>query len=60
VTFRDSIRVTIEHGHANHRSDNFFTAAFWYQTEPHAKFPALPKAEDRVPRLHRVGGPDAV
>ncbi|MGA3025665.1 MAG: glycoside hydrolase family 172 protein [Bryobacteraceae bacterium] len=57
VAFRESIRVTIEHGHANHRSDNFFSAAFWYQTEPHQKFPALPKVAERIPRIYRVGGP---
>lgn len=60
VSFQNSLRVTIEHGHANHRSDNFYSAAFWYQTEPHAKFPALPTAEARVPRVVRVGGPGVV
>ncbi len=60
VCFQNSLRVTIEHGHANHRSDNFYSAAFWYQTEPHAKFPALPGAEARVPRVVRVGGPGVV
>jgi len=59
VTFRKSIRVTIEHGQANHRSDNFFSAAFWYQTEPHMKFPALPPVAERIPRIWRVGGPGA-
>lgn len=56
VTFEKSIRVTIEHGHANHRSDSFYSAAFWYQTEPHAAFPALPSPEERVPRVYREGG----
>ena len=56
IAFEKSIRVTIEHGHANHRSDNFYSTAFWYQTEPHAPFPALPAAEDRVPRIYAVGG----
>lgn len=59
ITFEKSIRVTIEHGHANHRSDNFYSTAFWYQTEPHAAFPALPKPEVRVPRVLRVGGAGA-
>jgi hypothetical protein len=59
ITFERSIRVTIEHGHANHRSDNFYSTAFWYQTEPHAEFPALPKPQDRVPRVFRVGGAGA-
>ena len=59
ITFEKSIRVTIEHGHANHRSDNFYSTAYWYQTEPHAAFPALPKPADRVPRVFRVGGAGA-
>lgn len=60
IAFEKSIRVTIEHGHANCRSDNFYTTAYWYQTEPHAAFPALPKPEARVPRVMAVGGPGAV
>jgi hypothetical protein len=59
ITFDKSIRVTMEHGHANHRSDNFYTVAYWYQTEPHQQFPALPSAEERVPKLFAVGGPGA-
>ena len=57
VTFTQSIRVTIEHGHANNRSDNFYTVGYWYQAEPHAKFPALPPVDERIPRMHRTGGP---
>jgi hypothetical protein len=59
ITFEKSIRVTIEHGHANHRSDNFYSTAYWYQTEPHAQFPALPAPADRIPKIFRVGGPGA-
>jgi len=59
ITFEKSIRVTIEHGHGNHRADNFYSTAFWYQTEPHAAFPALPRPEARVPRVLRVGGAGA-
>jgi hypothetical protein len=57
ITFTKSIRATIEHGHANHRSDNFYSVAYWYQSEPHAAFPALPSVEQRLPRLQPVGGP---
>jgi hypothetical protein len=56
ITFEKSIKVTIEHGQANHRSDNFYSTAYWYQTEPHAPFPALPAAANRVPRIFNVGG----
>jgi len=57
IPFTKSLRATIEHGHANHRSDNLFSVAYWYQTEPHAAFPALPPLEQRVPRIYAVGGP---
>ena len=56
ITFERSIRVTMEHGHANHRSDNFYSTAYWYQAEPHAAFPALPEPSARVPRVFSVGG----
>jgi len=59
ITFEKSIKVTIEHGHANHRSDSFYSVAYWYQTEPHAAFPPLPAPADRVPKLFAVGGPGA-
>jgi len=57
IPFTKSLRATIEHGHANHRSDNYFSVAYWYQTEPHAAFPALPPLEERIPRIYPVGGP---
>jgi len=50
VPFTKSIRVTIEHGHNNDRNDDYASVAYWYQAEPHAPFPPLPKAEDRLPR----------
>ena len=59
IAFEKSIRVTIEHGHANHRSDNFYSTAYWYQAEPHAAFPALPAPVARVPKVFRPGGPGA-
>lgn len=57
IPFTRALRATIEHGHANHRSDNYFSVAYWYQSEPHAPFPALPPAIDRIPRLFSTGGP---
>ena len=56
VVFHDSIKVTIEHGHGNHRADNFYTVAYWYQTEPHGAFPELPVVADRIPRQFETGG----
>jgi hypothetical protein len=57
ITFTKSLRATIEHGHANHRSDNFFSVAYWYQSEPHAPFPPLPPLMQRIPRIYPVAGP---
>src|SRR5699024_12744246 len=57
VNFEESIRVTIEHGHANHRSDNYYTVGYWYQTEPHAPFTELPSVEERIPRMINTEGP---
>ncbi|MGB9906021.1 MAG: DUF2961 domain-containing protein [Candidatus Saccharicenans sp.] len=49
IPFFKSIRVTIEHGHANDRSDYYSSVAYWYQAEPHKPFPALPPADKRFP-----------
>jgi hypothetical protein len=57
VRFHKSIRATIEDGHANLRSDNLFSVAYWYQLEPHAVPPSLPPAESRIPKIYPVGGP---
>jgi hypothetical protein len=51
------LKATIEHGHANHRSDNFYSVAYWYQMEPHGAFPPLPPVEERLPKIYPVGGP---
>ena len=57
ISFTSSLRATIEHGHANARSDSFYSVAYWYQTEPHAPFPPLPPVNERLPLLRKVGGP---
>jgi hypothetical protein len=57
LRFHRSIKATIEDGHANLRSDNLYSVAYWYQKEPHAKFPVLPPAEERIPKFKPVGGP---
>ena len=49
VRFARSIRVSIEHGHANRRSDDYSSTAYWYQHEPHRPFGILPM-EERLPR----------
>jgi hypothetical protein len=50
IHFKKSIRVTIEHGHANHRSDDYSSTAYWYQLEPHKPFKPLPPVAERLPR----------
>jgi hypothetical protein len=50
IRFRKSIRVSIEHGHANKLTNDYSSTAYWYQHEPHAPFPDLPSAELRAPR----------
>jgi len=49
VVFERSIRVTIEHGHANKRSDDLSSVAYWYQTLPSLPFGLAP-VEQRLPR----------
>ncbi|HUM78347.1 MAG TPA: DUF2961 domain-containing protein [Candidatus Saccharicenans sp.] len=49
VPFFKSIKVTIEHGHGNDRSDYDSSVAYWYQTEPHKPFPPLPSVDKRLP-----------
>jgi hypothetical protein len=50
VIFTKSLKVTIEHGHANLQNNDYASTAYWYQTEPHAPFPPLPDAIARRPR----------
>ncbi len=49
IMFDKSIRVTIEHGHNNHRSDDYSSTSYWYQTEPHLAWAALPSMAQRLP-----------
>jgi hypothetical protein len=49
IRFAKEIRVTIEHGHANNFENDYTSTAFWYQHEPHQRFPALPAARKRLP-----------
>jgi len=49
IMFEKSIKVTIEHGHSNYRSDDWSSTAYWYQTEPHKAMPPMPPMEERLP-----------
>ena len=51
IRFDTDLRVTIQdlgwHGGGRYltRQDDIATVAYWYQTEPHCLFPALPEIE---------------
>ena len=60
VTFKKSLRVEIEHKGSQtfpdgkvdgfiERDDLMSSVAFWYQTEPHKPWPALPPGPERLP-----------
>ncbi len=51
VSFGHYMKHTIEHGHANDRGDNFFSAGYWYQDKPYTDFPAMPPVEARIPKV---------
>ena len=49
IPFQDSIKVTIEHGHANTVQADYSSVAYWYQREPHKPFTAMLSAPMRIP-----------
>lgn len=49
IPFQKKIRVSIEHGHANNRSDYLSSVVYWYQTEPHLRFAEMPEIQERLP-----------
>lgn len=51
IFFEKSIKVTIEHGHANKLTNDYASTAYWYQAEPHKPFPAMLPIAERLPRL---------
>jgi hypothetical protein len=57
VLFHRSLRVSIEHGHANDRSDDYSSTAYWYQTLPAPPFPPFLPVAARLPRLDTVVQP---
>jgi hypothetical protein len=50
IYFHKNIKVKIEHGHANQRSDDFSSTAYWYQKEPHKPFKLILPVNERLPR----------
>ncbi|MCX6006245.1 MAG: DUF2961 domain-containing protein [Chloroflexi bacterium] len=51
IKFQRSIKMTIEHGHANNFENDYASVAYWYQIEPHAVFPELLPVRERLPRF---------
>jgi hypothetical protein len=51
VLFSKSLKVTIEHGHANNQGNDYSSVAYWYQKEPHKAFPMMLPVEKRLPNL---------
>lgn len=50
IRFRESIRVTIETGHANALANDCSSTAYWYQEGRSDPLPALPPVAARLPR----------
>lgn len=48
IFFREALRFSIEHGHANLQANDLAATAYWYQREPHAPWDLLP-VEARLP-----------
>jgi hypothetical protein len=55
VRFQKEIKVTIEHGHGNHLSNEMSSVAYWYQNEPHKPFGIVP-VQQRKPVLRAEDG----
>lgn len=49
VMFDRSLRVSIEHGHANSHADDFSSVAYWYQWPFAEGLPELPPVDERLP-----------
>lgn len=56
VRFSERLRVTMEHGHANHLSDEWASTAYWYQLLPSQGF-GIPLVADRLPIRPPTPGP---
>ena len=58
VRFEKRIRVSIEHGHANHLSDDWASTAYWYQLAP-ARAVTIQPLSERLPTRPIAGhGPE--
>jgi hypothetical protein len=51
IRFERSLVWSIEHGHDNNYANDYTSVAYWYQLEPHARFPTIPGVQARLPRF---------
>lgn len=51
ISFQDSLRWTIEHGHANNFANNYSSVAYWYQDPIVSVAGTLPGRDEMTPRL---------
>jgi len=62
VYFEESLRLSIEHGHANNKQGDWTSSAYWYQLGRTEPLPEMPPFEDRIPYafggLERWSGKD--
>lgn len=49
ITFKKSIKVTIEHGHNNHRSHDFSSTAYWYAKNIYSIKKDILPVHERIP-----------
>ena len=50
IVFNKAIKVTMEHGHANHLSDSWSSTAYWYQDAPGSELTVPPVAQRLAPK----------
>ncbi len=50
VRFKRNIKVTFETGHANLLDMDYSSIAYWYQIEPHKRYPKIEPVGKRIPR----------
>lgn len=51
IRFRESLRWTLEHGHANNFANGYASVAYWYQEPLATDAPPLPSRSELLPRL---------
>lgn len=49
IPFKKAIDFSFEHGKGNRDVADYSSTVYWYQIEPHQKFPPIPKAGQRIP-----------